>query len=160
MSWRGAENPLAALARQPSPSFAYASALPGSFEAWRDAHYSKSAKKKLRKKAKRLETLGPLNYRRALDAGEARILLDAFFAQKRVRVRELRLPAEFEDKPTIALLRRLTAFAATGKPAPVLELHGLRAGARIVAVFGGFAHNGRLSGSFISHDLDPAVAAS
>lgn len=160
MSWRGVENPLAALARQPSPSFAYASALPGSFEVWRDAHYSKSAQKKLRNKAKRLQCLGPLNYRRALDAREARMLLDAFFVQKRARMRELKLPAEFEDEPTIALLRRLTAFAGIGKPAPALELHGLRAGARIVAVFGGFAFNGRLSGAFISYDLDPSVAAS
>ena len=157
-SWCGAVNPLAALSQQPSPSFAYASELSESFEVWRDAHFSKSAQKKLRKKAKRLETLGPLGLRRAASDHEARRLLDAFFAQKRARAAERAHGAEFDDGATHDFLHRLVAFSETG--APALELYGLFAGERIVAVFGGFAGEGRLSGAFLSHDRDPDIAPS
>ena len=58
LSWRGFANPLAAAPRQPSASYAYATALPGDYSAWLDAHASKDAKKKMRKKRARLEAIG------------------------------------------------------------------------------------------------------
>ena len=70
LSWRGIANPLADGKPQPSPSFAYASALPGDFSAWLDARASKEAKKKMRKKRARLEATAPLVHSRA--AGAAR----------------------------------------------------------------------------------------
>ena len=58
--WLGRANPLAAGARQASPSFAYASALPGEFSVWLDARASKDAKKKMRKKRAKLEATAPV----------------------------------------------------------------------------------------------------
>ncbi len=67
-SWRAIANPLAAGKSQPSPSFAYASALPGDFSVWLDARASKDAKKKMRKKRARLEATAPLVHSRAAGA--------------------------------------------------------------------------------------------
>ena len=57
LQWRGFANPLALCPRQPSPSFAYKSALPADFSAWLEAHASKETKKKMRKKLARLEAI-------------------------------------------------------------------------------------------------------
>ena len=153
--WNSARNPLAALGAQHSPSFAYSSALPNSYLLWRDDHFSKATQKKLRKKAKRLAAIGPVTHLRASCADEARIVIDAYMPQKRARMRVLGIPDAFDGEPTNALLMRLS-----GGDAPVLELHALQAGERIVATFAGFSDGVRLSGLFLSHDMDPAVAAS
>jgi CelD/BcsL family acetyltransferase involved in cellulose biosynthesis len=153
--WDGARNPLAALGAQPSPSDAYSSALPDSFSVWRDAHFSRATQKKLLKKAKRLRAIGPLTHLRASRADEARAVIDAFLRQKRARMRALGLPNEFDGESTIALLTRLS-----GGDAPVIELHALRVDERIIATFAGFSDGVRLSGLFLSHDMDPGVAAS
>lgn len=158
--WGGAANPLAGLAHQPSPSFAYASALPDSFALWRDAHFSKSTKKKLRKKAQRLEAFGPLAHRRAGDAEASREIIEALLTQKRARMRTLGLPDEFGGERTLALLTELSTRTRADAEAPILELHALSAGTRIIATFAGVADAGRLSGLFLSHDGDREVAAS
>ena len=153
--WHGSRNPLAALDARPSPSCAYSSALPDSFSVWRDAHFSKTTQKKLRKKAQRLDAIGSLAHSRASGAEETRAVIDAFLPQKRARMQALGLPNEFDGEPTIALLTRLS-----GGDSAILELHALRVGERIVATFAGVSDGVRLSGLFLSHDMDPAVAAS
>jgi CelD/BcsL family acetyltransferase involved in cellulose biosynthesis len=153
--WGGAPNPLASLGARPSPSCAYSSALPNSYPVWRDGHFSNATQKKLRRKARRLATIGPLEHFRASGADEVRAVIDAFLPQKRARMQALGLPNEFDGEPTAALLRRLA-----GGDAPLLELHALRVGERIVATFAGFSDGVRLSGLFLSHDMDPEVAAS
>jgi len=154
--WGGSPNPLASLGGgRPSPSCAYSSALPGSYSIWRDAHLSKATQKKLRKKARRLGEIGPVAHSRATRADQVRDVIEAFLPQKRARMQALGLPNEFDGEPTIALLTRLS-----GGEASVLELHALRAGERIVATFVGLSDGVRLSGLFLSHDMDPLVAAS
>ena len=155
LHWRGVENPLGGLTRAPSPSFAYASALPASFEAWFEARFSNATRKKLRKKARRLEALGPLVHSRAVGAEDTRRVFDAMLAQKRARMRALGLPNAFDAEPVVAFLRNL----AQGDPPP-LELHCLRAGTQIIATFAGLADARRLSGLSITHDMDPSAAAS
>ena len=100
--------------------------------------------------------MGPLTHLRASGADEARAVIDAFLPQKRARMHALGLPNEFDGEPTVALLTRLSG----GGDAPVLELHALRVDERIIATFAGFSDGVRLSGLFLSHDMDPAVAAS
>ena len=157
-SWKSARNPLAELPMQPSPSFAFASALPDAFETWMDRHFSKSSKKKLRKKAAKLQTLGDVAHRRAADLAEARAILDAFLAQKHARMRALGEFNEFDEAATIALFERMTGL--TGADSPILELHALRVGERIIATFGGLSDGERLSGLFVSFDTAPETAAS
>ncbi len=157
--WQGAPNPLAALSHQPSPSFAYKSALPCDFAAWLNAHASKDAQKKLRKKAKRLEAIGPLAHRRAADASEADRLLAAFFAQKSARMRALGVADAYAAPEARAFLSAL-AHCGLEAGAPRLELHGLYVGDRVAATFGALAAGDRLSGLFLSNDGDGEIARS
>lgn len=157
--WQGTPNPMAAAPNQPSPSFAYKSALPGDFAIWRDAHASRDAQKKLRKKAKRLEAMGPLAHRRAADPDDVERILAAFDAQRRARTRALRIADAYESAEARAFLRRL-ALCGLAEGAPRLELHGLFVADRIVATFGALSAGDRLSGLFLSYDGDPEIARS
>jgi CelD/BcsL family acetyltransferase involved in cellulose biosynthesis len=158
-AWRGVANPIAVAASQPSPSFAYKSALPADFSAWRDAHASKDAQKKLRKKAKRLEAMGALIHRRAVDGNEAERVLAAFDAQRGARMRALGIPDAYASAPARAFLDGL-ALCGLAAGAPRLELHALFLGDRIVATFGALCAGDRMSGLFISYDADPEIAKS
>ena len=90
-NWRGVANPLAERPSQPSPSFAYTSALPGDFSAWLDAHASKDAKKKMRKKPRGSKRSAPLVHRpRRRTRTRSTALLAAFHAQRRARTRGAR----------------------------------------------------------------------
>ncbi len=155
--WQGTPNPMAAAPNQPSPSFAYKSALPPDFAIWRDAHASKEAQRKLRKKIKRLEAVGPLSHHRAADAGEVDRVLAAFDVQRRARMRALGVADAYESAEARAFLLRLAHCGLT-EGAPRLELHALLLGDRIVATFGALSAGDRLSGLFLSYDCDPEIA--
>jgi CelD/BcsL family acetyltransferase involved in cellulose biosynthesis len=157
--WQGTANPLAGAPGQPSPSFAYKSALPRDFAVWRDAHASKEAQKKLRKKVKRLEAMGPLLHRRAADPDEVERFLTAFHAQRRARMRALGIADAYESAEARAFLRRL-ALCGLAEGAPRLELHALFVADRIVATFGALSAGDRLSGLFLSYDCDREIARS
>jgi len=157
--WQGSANPLAGAPGQPSPSFAYKSALPRDFDLWRDAHASREAQKKLRKKAKRLAAMGPLAHRRAADPDQVERFLGAFAAQRRARMRALGIADAYDSAEAQAFLKRL-ALCGLAEGAPRLELHALLVGDRIVAAFGALGAGDRLSGLFISYDSDPEIARS
>ena len=151
LSWRGIANPLAGDEPQPSPSFAYASALPGDFSAWLDARASKDAKKKMRKKRARLEATAPLVHGRAAGAQEIDRALAAFHAERRARTEALGAPDPYSSAAAQEFLARLARDGA-------LELHVLAHGERVIAVFGALPGAERLSGLFIGHDGDPEIA--
>jgi CelD/BcsL family acetyltransferase involved in cellulose biosynthesis len=157
--WQGTPNPMAAMPGQPNLGFAYKSVLPDDFTAWRDAHASREAQKKLRKKTKRLEAVGPLAHRRAADPGEIERVLAAFHAQKSARMRSLGIANAYEGAEGREFLRRL-ALSGVAEGAPLLELHALFVGDRIVATFGALGARDRLSGLFLSFDGDPEIARS
>ncbi len=152
-SWRGLANPLGGGKSQPSPSFAYASALPGGFSVWLDARASKEAKKKMRKKRARLEATAPLVHTRAAGAQEIDHALAAFHAERRARTLALGVPDPYASAAAQAFLAELAYGGA-------LELHTLSHGDRIIAVFGALPGAERLSGLFIGHDGDPEIARS
>ena len=152
-SWRGVANPLAEVNGQPSPSFAYASALPGDFSAWLDARASKEAKKKMRKKRARLEATAPLVHRRATTADAIEAALAAFHAERRARSEATGVPDPYAALAAQEFLARLARDGA-------LELHTLSLGERVVAVFGALPGAERLSGLFIGFDGDPEIARS
>jgi len=151
--WRGIANPLAGGETQPSPSFAYASALPGDFSLWLDARASKDAKKKMRKKRARLEATAPLVHSRAAGAQEIDRALAAFHVERRARTAALGVPDPYATAAAHAFLAELARDGA-------LELHTLSHGDRIIAVFGALPGAERLSGLFIGHDGDPEIARS
>ena len=151
MDWQGVANPMSAIGGEPSPSFGYRSALGGDFPAWLNTHYSRAAHKKLRKKAQRLDAIGPVSHCIARDAESARQMLAAHVAQKDARMRELGLSRSWDRELTLEFLTQASDAAA-------LELHALSCGDRLVATFGGLARGDRLCGMFISHDSDPQFA--
>ncbi len=150
--WEGLDHPLALLPGAPSPSPAFASALPRVHRDWLDARFSRAAQKKLRKKARKLEALGALAHVRAEGGDEAARLLEAFFAHKAAQARA-RGERDLFARPEVRdLLRRLLDCGA-------MEMHALKAGERIVATFGALPGGRRLSGLVVSYDGDREVAA-
>jgi CelD/BcsL family acetyltransferase involved in cellulose biosynthesis len=153
LSWRGLNNPLADGKGQPSPSFAYASALPGDFSVWLDARASKEAKKKMRKKRARLEATAPLVHARTATEDEIDRALAAFHAERRARTEALGVPDPYASPAAQTFLGELAHGGA-------LELHTLSLGDRVIAVFGAMPGAARQSGLFIGHDGDTEIARS
>jgi CelD/BcsL family acetyltransferase involved in cellulose biosynthesis len=150
--WEGVANPLGPLFGGASPSSAFASSLAGGPAEWLDAHFSRATQKKLRKKARKLEALGPVRHTRAGSAAEAARFLDACFAHRAAQARERDEPDPFAGGEVSALLHGLVACGA-------LEMHALIAGERIAATFGALAQGGRLSGLVVSYDPAAEIAA-
>jgi CelD/BcsL family acetyltransferase involved in cellulose biosynthesis len=151
--WEGVDNPLAQLPRQPSPSFCHATTLSADFAAYVAGKLSTDSRKKLAKKRKRLEKdLGTVRHLVASDAEQAQTLLDAFFAQKLARFEQLGIESEFEHPSARAFLEQ-ASFAGLETGEPPIELHGLIAGERIVATYGGSRHRQRFHAMFNSFDM-------
>lgn len=155
LTWNGRANPFAVLTHRPSPSAAYGTALPGEAEALFAQKLSKDTRKKLRKKEAKLAALGPLTHIVVATAEEQRRVIDAFIAQKVSRFREKRIVSEFDTPEMRAFIEAASRPSGCG-----IELHALRAGERIVAVYGGAAHDGQWSGMFNAFDGDEEIAKS
>jgi CelD/BcsL family acetyltransferase involved in cellulose biosynthesis len=156
-AWQGVTNPLAALGGRPSPSFAHKSDLPPSFAAWLDAHASKDAQKRLRRKKARLASMGPVTHVVATDEAHAAQFVGAVVAQKRQRALEGGPANPYESLEAQAFLSRLaTRGLAEGRP--TMELHALVLGDRVVAALGALAGRTRLSTLVLAHDRDPDIA--
>ncbi len=153
--WDGGANPLAMLPHQPSPSAAYGTTLPGDAETLFAAKLSKDGRKKLRKKEARLAALGPLTHVVAVGAEAQGNVIDAFLALRNARFLAQNIASPFEAPEMRAFIA-----AACAQPGPGIELHALFLGERIVAVYGGAAHQGQWSGMFNAFDADPAIAPS
>ena len=152
--WAGVANPFAAMARQPSPSAAYATTLAGDPDRLFATKLSGDARKKLRRKEAKLAALGPLTHVVASTEIERRAVLDAFLTLRNERFRAQNIASPFEAEE----MSRFIAAASAGD-APGIELHALKVGARIVAVYGGAAWQGQWSGMFNAFDMDPTIAA-
>ena len=155
--WQGRVNPLAALGGWASPSFGYKSELPLAFEAWRDARYSRVARRKLRKKAERLASMGAVSHGVARDQAEATRTLDALIALRCGRARREGVLDAYENPAAQAFLRRLATAGPAGDR-PIMELHALMLDERAVAAFAALFVRDRLSGLVIAHDADPEIA--
>lgn len=157
MQWEGVANPLARLAHQLSPSGSYAATLQPDGARFVETCLSGDARKKLRKKKKKLAEQGPVAHLVARTPDDVTRILDAFFAQKLERFRQLHISSDFETPETHAFLRRACMDGlAEGRPA--IELHALTAGERVVAVYAGTPHRGRFHAMVNSFDPDPEIA--
>ena len=156
-SWSGAANPLRALGGQIAPSQGYRTTLARDADAFVKSRTSADARKKLRSKERRLASLGKISFFTAADASAASAVLNAFAAQKAQRMKDMGVKNSFADPHAEAFLRRAALdFSARGKGG--LELHAMTLNDRVIATFGGAAHQGRFSGMFNSIELDPAIA--
>lgn len=153
-AWGDFDNPAAGLGRtQASPSFSHRAVLQPDPEMVLRASQSAATRKKLRSKAASLATLGSVEHRVARTPQDVRAVLEAHLRQKAAKMATIGLAP-----PDVVALTAV--FQRAAQPGGPLELHALFCGSRIVATFGGLAHDGRFSGVLISYDLDPAYARS
>lgn len=149
--WQGVLNPLLALARQPSPSFAYKATLGADPEAFFHQRLSRENRKKLRQKMNRLRGMGTVDVIEARDAAEAAGVLDAFAAQRTARNAASGLPAD--DLPAL----RSFLDRTVGGTGPI-SFFALRCDDRIVATLGGIRSGDRFSAMVMSFTADPDFA--
>jgi CelD/BcsL family acetyltransferase involved in cellulose biosynthesis len=154
LSWRGARNPLTLLPHRPAASNAYATRLAGDGEAFLAARLSADTRKKLRKKEKRLATMGALKYFRAASPQEAEQILEAYFMHKS------RQGAGHVAREQVDATRDFYRALARGDVGQMMEFHALALDRRIVAALGAGRNGGRLQGMFISYETDPEIARS
>lgn len=155
-SWNGVANPLRMLGGQTSPAQAYCTALLPDAEAFMKSRFSGLARKKMRAKERKLGEIGDVRCFSAKNAAEAQAILDAFRVQKAQRMQEMGVRNVFAEAAAEAFLEQgALDFAARGKGG--IELHALTLDDRVIATFGGAAHQGRFSGMFNSFDLDPGL---
>jgi CelD/BcsL family acetyltransferase involved in cellulose biosynthesis len=157
-TWDGVKNPLSHLPHQPSPSYAYGTALLRNAEAFLASKQSKERRKKLRKKQARIEAMGALSHITNKDSASAQTILAAFYAQKTARCETQAIDTDFSDPTLQKFYQILSEPSGDGEPA--MELHALCCGSRIIAVFGGMRHYDRFSGMIISFDADEEIAKS
>lgn len=152
--WHGVGNPFAFPDARPSPSAAFGGHFGGDVDAFLAAHESRDARRKMRAKLVRLASFGPVSFVRATHE-QARSVVATFTAQKDAQLALRGIPADFDNPWMRAFLEDLAAPSA-GEPA--LEFHVLRAGDRIVAIFGGLPRGTHWHGLINSYDSDPDVA--
>ncbi len=158
-NWENSRNPLFGLPSQPSASFCHSARLMPDSEAFHKQQLSADTRKKMRSKRRKLEELGPVSLLTARTAQEAQSLLDAFFAQKLQRFDEKNIKSGFDSPQARSFFERC-CISRIGRADASVELHGLLAGGRIVATYGGGVHRGRFHGMINSFDQDPIIARS
>jgi CelD/BcsL family acetyltransferase involved in cellulose biosynthesis len=151
-----APNPFARAGQVATIGHAYETVLASQVEAFIRQKFSGEARKKLRKKRQALERIGPVVASRPIELAEIEATLSAFLAQKERRFRARGVPNPFAEASTQAFLRAVTK--PSGAEVPAIELHALKCGNRIIAVFGLATGFSRASGTFTSFDDDPAIA--
>lgn len=152
-SWDGIANPFLQLPHQRAPSFGQRGFLDADFEAiWR-TRLSASARKKIRKKERMLASYGPLQFRQVQTQAEAVRVLDAFFAQKAERMRQLGLVNAF-DLPGMRAFITAAATERLHDGHPAIELYACTVADVIVATFAGLTDKARFSGLFNSMILN------
>jgi CelD/BcsL family acetyltransferase involved in cellulose biosynthesis len=156
--WDGIANPLALLDHQTSPSFAYATQLQPEGEAFVAEKLSKETRKKLRKKEAKLAELGAVSVLANDGPQNAKMIVDAFLAEKIARCEARAYEANFADPAMRVFLERLSG--ADGRSKPVLDFYALKVGDKIVATYAGLAHRNHFSCLVNSFDSDPDIARS
>jgi CelD/BcsL family acetyltransferase involved in cellulose biosynthesis len=159
LTWAGLANPFALLPHQPSASFGVCGALAPDFEALLQARTNADTRKKMRKKERKLASFGKVRFARASGADEIGRVLDAFFQQKRARMRALGQPDVFAAPG----VRQFIEAAAAGRGAgsgPIVELFALSVDDTIVATIGGIVGGGRFCAMFISIEQERFAAES
>ena len=149
LTWGGSTNPFGLLGHQRAANYGFSGALIEDFEQLLRARTNSSTRKKMHKKERALAELGALGFERVEGARKVRQVLDAFFKQKRARMRALGITDVF-DEPGV---RRFIEAAAT-EPAPggepPIELYALSVGDIVVATMGGMVGGGRFCAMFNS----------
>jgi CelD/BcsL family acetyltransferase involved in cellulose biosynthesis len=148
LSWAGTTNPFALLPHMRSANYGFSGALVPDYEALLRARTNSPTRKKMRKKERALASFGAVRFEQACRDQDIRRVLDIFFKQKSMRMRDLGVANAFAPPG----VRRFIEAAAVERPdgQPLIELYSLSVGDIVVATMGGTAAGGRFSGMFNS----------
>ena len=154
--WEGRSNPLDIFPHQMSASFLHSTELSADVRAFVASRIPGDKGKKLRKKEKKLASMGAVRHLQAGTPDEVRAILDVFFAQKAERFRRKGIDSDLTSVSSRAFIEAAALDGlATGQSS--VELHGLYCGDRLVATYGGGAHRGHFHAMFNSFDLDEEI---
>jgi len=158
LSWGGTTNPFALLPHMRAANYGFSGALIPDYEALLRARTNSATRKKMRKKERALASFGAVRFEQACSDDEVRRVLDVFFKQKSMRMRDLGI-ADIFARPGV---RRFIEAAAVERPdgRPLIELYSLSVGDIVVAAMGGTVGGGRFSGMFNSIIKDRYAAES
>jgi len=149
LTWAGTTNPFALLPHQRAANLGFSGELAPSFDGLLRARTNATARKKMRKKARALESFGPVRFVRATEPGEIRHLLDVFFKQKRARMRAQGVPDAFAG-PAVRRFVEAAATQPAADGAPLIEVYGLSVDNIVVATMGGIVGGSRFCAMFNS----------
>ena len=149
LTWGGATNPFALLPHQRAANFGFSGALVSDFEALLRSRTNADTRKKMRKKERALSGFGTVRFERALKPDDVRRVLDAFFKQKRARMRSLGMSDAF-GQPGVRRFIEAAANEVLPVGKPLIELYALSVDDIIVATMGGIVGGGRFCAMFNS----------
>lgn len=155
----GLGNPLLALATGDSPNVALATDLSGGFDALLERRSGKRKRKKHRSQIRKFEAAGGYRFIRARTPAEAEALLDAFFAMRDARFRQLGARNTFGDPKVQSFIRHLYV-AELSRAAPRFVLDGLEIGGTLRAVTGCSVMRGRMACDFTAMDESGLASSS
>lgn len=153
--WMDAPHPFCQFASSVSCSTSYVTNLPDDFAAFVSEKRSKSARKKLAKKLRRLEEAGPVEFSRARTPEAAEEALDALIEQRTNRQQMAGIPSVYSCDAFCKFTRSLL-LENLQKQQPAKEIFSLRVGGVIRATYIGGAQGNRYScyaNSFRNDDL-------
>lgn len=153
VEWRGAAHPMSALGGQPSPSFLHSTGLEETGETLLASRLSAEDRKRLRWRLRKLEAFGPVSLLTARAPDEARLIIEAFRSQKKIRIEAMGAAGGFDVDLACAFME-----AAAVSDEPGVELHALVAGERVAAVYCGVTHNGRFHAMVNSYAVERDLA--
>ncbi|ABE63252.1 conserved hypothetical protein [Nitrobacter hamburgensis X14] len=148
--WRDLQNPMALLPGQTSANGCpLMTIVPG---APPSEHISRSFRRRLKDKERKLQALPGFRYRVATTETEIKRMLDAFFTIKPLRMAAQKLPNVFASPGVEDFLR-----AACLTPLPdgghAIEIHALECDTEVIAIFAGVADDHRFSMMFNTYTL-------
>ncbi|HUJ38580.1 MAG TPA: GNAT family N-acetyltransferase [Hyphomicrobium sp.] len=149
-SWSFVANPLAHLPHDESPSKICHSTLPSDFEAFYRERVSSSTRRKMRQKERALAKHGAVSYWRARTKEDVRRVLEAFFAQKAERMRQLGIANAFAEPGAREFIELAAVRPDPNTGVPPIELYVASVGDCIVATFAGVVSDRRFCGMFNS----------
>lgn len=153
---RGHRNPLLALPLRAGANDCFRLALERDGAALMGRKFSKDARRKLARKAKKLAEFGPVHLVEATTNDEARAILEFFFHHRALRCARQGLGDAFGAPHIRAFLSDAAQFAPGGG-APALTLVALKAGPRVMGMFGLARGGGQNSAMFTAFDMAPDV---
>lgn len=155
--WRGAVNPLLALDAVANRAVSYHRGIPADPAAVVKTMRGNDGAGRIAKKERRLSQQVAWRFLAGDDAEERQRILVAFLAQKCAWLRERGLSDSFCRPAAGAFFTRMAR--ETGRDGlPVLQLFGIEAEGRVIAAFGGGAHQGRFGGALLSYESDGVFA--